>query len=330
MMTLARRAGTILIKALTLGVPLCTRASDSELYAIPAGAGNYVRHVQVAGDAREYRLHVPKGYDGSRPLPLVFAFHGSSASAAVIERETSFNELGDSLGFFAVYPEGFHRGWNVGNCCNYSYMKHKDEAAFVMRILDVLSHGLRVDTTAIYATGYSDGGTLSMLLACELSATITAAASVSGTLLDPLPACNLSRPVSMMVIHGTGDHNIPYEGRAGGPGNIRGPHHEHSAPDVAQFWIQHDSCDTRPELAQHLAVIKATYICAGGRAEVVFFSIHNGQHGWPGGGRGWIFSPRPPTDMAASDTIAAFFLRHRTGESAAPATSASRQPSSPR
>jgi polyhydroxybutyrate depolymerase len=169
-----------------------------------------------------------------------------------------------------------------------------------------------------------------MLLACRLPATITAAASVSGTLLDPLPACNLSRPVSMMVIHGTGDRNIPYEGRSGGPGFIRGPHHEHSAPEVAQFWIQQDSCDTRPELMQHLAVIKATYTCAAGRAEVVFYTIHNGQHGWPGGGRGWIFSPRPPTDMAASDTIAAFFLRHRTGEHATPATSASRQPASPR
>ena len=330
MMTLARRAGTILIKALTLGAPLCTRASDSELYAIPASAGNYVRHVQVQGDAREYRLHVPKGYDGSRPLPLVIAFHGSSASAAVIERETSFDELGDSLGFFAVYPEGFHRGWNVGDCCNYSYVKHKDEAAFVLRILDVLSHGLRVDTAAIYATGYSDGGTLSMLLACKLSTRITAAASVSGTLFDPLPECDLDRPVSMMVIHGTGDHNIPYEGRAGGPASIGGQHHEHSAPEVAQFWIQRDACDTRPSLVQHLAVIKATYGCGGGQAEVIFYTIYNGQHGWPGGGRGWIFSPRPPTDIVASDTIAAFFLRHRTGGTVLPGPPASRQPPSQR
>lgn len=322
-MTLARRAGTLLLKALTLGAPLFTRSSDAGFYTIPTAPGNYVQHIRVNGDARVYRLHLPKGYDGSKTLPVVIAFHGSSASASVIERETSFDELGDSLGFLAVYPEGFHRGWNVGSCCNYSYVKNKDEGAFISAILDELTHNLRMDTTAVYLTGYSDGGTLSMLLSCRLSSRITAAASVSGTLLDPEPECAVSRPVSMMVIHGTGDHNIPYEGRAGGPGELRGAHHEHSAPDVAEFWIQHDSCDTHPELMQHVTVIKATYICPGG-AEVVFYTIRNGQHGWPGGGRGWVFSPRPPTDMVASDSIASFFLRHRIGTATAMAKDAPR------
>jgi polyhydroxybutyrate depolymerase len=313
-MTIARRAAGFLIKAVTLTVPLFTRADHSDLYSIPTTPGDYVQHIRVNGDTRTYRLHVPKSYNGSRALPVLFAFHGSSASASVIERETSFDQIGDSLGFIAVYPEGFHRGWNVGSCCNYSYVKRKDEAAFVSSILTELAQGLKVDSSAIYLTGYSDGGTLSMLLSCTMSPRITAAASVSGTLLDPVPSCVLPRPVSMMIIHGTGDHNIPYGGRAGGAGSVNGAHHEHSAPDVAEFWIQRNSCDTHPLLKQDTTVVKATYACPGG-AEVVFFTIHNGSHGWPGGGRGWIFSPRPPTDMVASDTIAKFFLRHRISQS---------------
>lgn len=317
-MTFLQRAGGALIKALALGIPLLTRSGGTDSYAIPSSPGNYVRFVTVQGEARKYRIHVPKEYDGSMPLPLVFAFHGTSASASVLERETSFDRLGDSLGFFVVYPEGLHRGWNIGDCCRYSFVKHKDETAFTMAILDTLAHGLRVDTTRIYATGYSDGGTLSLLLACGESSRITAVASVSGTLLDPLPTCKLSRPVPVMIIHGTGDHNIPYEGKQGGPGYIRGNHHEHSAPEVAQFWINHDSCNTSPLLSRLKNVEKAAYGCAGGKAEVLFYTIYKGQHGWPGGGRGWVFSPKPPTDMAASDTIAAFFLRHRIEEAAAP------------
>src|SRR6266542_101073 len=249
-MTLTRRLGTILIRALTVGAPLCTSASDSELYAVPAVAGDYVRHVRVAGDSRKFRLHVPMGYDASTPLPILFAFHGSSASASVIERETSFNQLADSLGFFVVYPEGFHRGWNVGSCCNYSYVKRKDEGLFVRGMLAMLSHGLRLDSTRVYATGYSDGGTLSMLLACNLPSTITAAASVSGTLFEPVPKCVKSRAVPMMVIHGTGDHNIPYEGRPGGSRYVRGKHRERSAPEVAGFWLDQESCDKTPTLAE--------------------------------------------------------------------------------
>lgn len=314
-MTLARRFGTILIKAVTLGAPLCTSASDSAMYAVPTAPGDYVRHVLVQGDSRKFRLHIPRGYDASKPLPVIFAYHGSSASASVLERETSFDQIADSAGFFVVYPEGFHRGWNVGACCNYSYVKHKDEGKFTLEMLAMLSHGLRIDSTRVYATGYSDGGTLSMLLACNLPSRITAAASVSGTLFEPLPRCVNSRPVPMMVIHGTGDHNIPYEGKRGASRYVRGDHLEHSAPEVAQFWINENGCGTSPALAEAGKVIRAAYSCRDG-SEVIFFTIKNGAHGWPGGGRGWVFSPRPPNDMVATDTIAAFFLRHRTGDAA--------------
>lgn len=309
-MSFARRATRILARGAALALPVLARSGGTDFYAVPAAPGNYVRGVLVGGDARKFRIHVPKSYDGAAALPIIFAFHGSSASAAVLERETSLNDLSDSLAFFVVYPEGLHRGWNIGDCCRYSFVKHKNETAFTMAMLDVLSRGLRVDRTMVYATGYSDGGTLSMLLACGVPSRITAVASVSGTFLDPLPACALSRPVPIMIIHGTGDHNIPYEGRKGGPGYLRGLHHEYSAPEVAKFWIEHDSCSSSPVLVKHGNVERARYECPGG-AEVLFYTIYNGQHGWPGGGRGWVFSPKPPSDMAASDSIVSFFLRHR-------------------
>lgn len=317
-MTLLRRLRSVLVTVLPTAALLLVRAAGTDAYAIPLSPGNYVRHVSVKGDERTYRIHVPRGYNGLTPLPIIFAFHGTSASASVLERETAFDQLADSLAFFVVYPEGFHRGWNVGDCCRYSFVKHKDEQAFTLKILDELTSGLQLDTTRVYVTGYSDGGTLSFLLACGASSRITAVASVAGTLLDPLPACNLSRPVPVMIIHGTGDHNIPYEGKQGGPGYIRGNHHEYSAPEVTQFWIAHNSCGTIPVLQRVNKVEKAAYECAGGKSEVLFYTIYNGQHGWPGGGRGWVFSPKPPGDMAASDTIAAFFLRHRIGEAAFP------------
>lgn len=317
-MSILRRVSGTFVKVIALGAPLMTRSASTDAYALPTAPGNYVRSVKVGGDARKFRVHVPKGYDGSAALPVVFVFHGSSASGSVIERETSFDEKGDSLGFFVVYPEGLHRGWNIGDCCRYSFVKHKDETEFTLAILDVLSRGLRIDSTRVYATGYSDGGTLSMLLACALPSRITAVASVSGTLLDPLPSCDLSRPVPIMIIHGTGDHNIPYEGRTGGPGYVRGAHHEYSAPEVARFWIEHDSCTTSPVLEKRGNVERASYDCAAGKGQVIFYTIYNGQHGWPGGGRGWIFSPTPPSDMTATDTITSFFLRYRIGTSPAP------------
>ncbi len=285
-------------------------ASEPQYYTHETVAGDYLKKIKVGGRTREFRLHLPSRYNGVQRLPLLLVFHGSSASASVIERETSVDELADSLGIIVVYPEGLHRGWNIGECCRYSFMQHVNETAFVAALLDYLESGLSVDSTRIFATGYSDGGTLSFLLACNLSTRITAVAAVSATLFDPLPACSVSRPVPVVIIHGTGDTHIPYNGQRGGNANFRMKHQTLSAPQVTQFWIERDKCREAARTARSGRVLRSEYDCPHG-ASVLFYTIYGGEHGWPGGGRGWIFSPLPPSDMNATDSIVTFFMRHR-------------------
>lgn len=285
-------------------------AAQPGFYTQEVASGDYVKKVDIDGRTRDYELHLPDGYDGTQPLPVLFVFHGSSASGTVVERETSFDRLADSLGVIVAYPEGLHRGWNIGECCRYSFMHHVDEAAFVSAILDSLESSLRIDSTRVYATGFSDGGTLSYILGCQLSDRITAVAGVSATLFEPEPRCVTSHAVPVMVIHGTADTHVPYGGQPGGPPGVRAQHRMHSAPEVVQFWATHDACTSLPDTTHVGNLVREHYTCADD-AEVVFFSIEGGEHGWPGGGRGWIFSPEPPTDMSASDSIAAFLLRHR-------------------
>lgn len=294
------------------GFALVSVTAASPAYTVPRPEpGDYVSHVTVRGWDRSYRLHVPAGYTGARPLPVVLVFHGSNASASVIERETAFDVRADSLGFFVVYPEGEHRAWNIGECCHFAYRKNVNEAAFVNDILEQLREDFQIDTTRIYSTGYSDGATLSYLLACKMSHQLAAVAGISGTLFTPEPTCALPAPVPVMVVHGTADHSIPYQGQAGGPpGSVTQEHFTLSAPGVTAFWVSHDRCDGVPDTAQHGNVIRVHYRCPDD-AEVVFYTILGGAHGWPGGGRGWVFSPVPPTDMSATDSVIRFFFRHQ-------------------
>jgi polyhydroxybutyrate depolymerase len=210
-----------------------------------------------------------------------------------------------------VYPEGEHRAWNIGECCHFAYRKNVNEAAFVNDILEQLREDFQIDTTRIYSTGYSDGATLSYLLACKMPHRLAAVAGISGTLFTPEPQCALPAPMPVMVVHGTADHSIPYQGHAGGPpGSVTQDHFNLSAPGVTAFWVSHDHCAGEPDTAQHGNVIRAHYRCPDG-AEVVFYTILGGAHGWPGGGRGWVFSPVPPTDMSATDSVIRFFFRHQ-------------------
>jgi polyhydroxybutyrate depolymerase len=308
---MARRTGIRTGFTIALVAVLLTLvASDPEYYTHETVPGDYVKRIDVGGRTREYLLHIPRNYDGTRPFPLLFAFHGSSASASVIERETSLDDAADSLGFVVVYPEGLHRGWNIGECCRYSFMQHVSETEFIARLLDHIERGLDIDSTRIYATGYSDGGTLSMLLGCALSSRITAVAAVSSTLFDPLPACAVSRPIPTVIIHGTADSHIPYAGQSGGLSYLRIQHQTLSAPQLTQFWVARDRCSATPTVRQTGRVIRREYECPRGTS-VLFYTIEGGEHGWPGGGRGWIFSPKPPSDMSATDSIVKFFLRQR-------------------
>jgi len=299
------------ISAILLGVAVAAMtAGEPAYYSNDTRPGNYIKRVMVGPLEREYRLHVPVRYDGSRPFPVILVFHGSSASASVIERESSFNERADSMGFLVVYPEGLYRAWNIGECCRYSFKHHVDEVAFTQAILDKLEETFVVDSARVYATGYSDGGTLSYILGCTIPNRIAAVAGISGTLFEPEPRCALPRPVPAMVVHGTSDQRIPYLGEPGGPPEGHGQAFTHSAPEVAQFWVEHDRCRTPGDRVQSGHVVRVHYTCAAG-SEVLFYTIVGGAHGWPGGGRGWIFSPVPPKDMIATDSVARFFLRHR-------------------
>lgn len=303
---------TFLIRLLLGGTLATTTASETEFYTHETVGGDYIKKVDVDGRDREYRLHVPASYDGKHVLPLVFAFHGSSASASVIEQETALDERADSLGIIVVYPEGLHRAWNIGECCRYSFKQRVDETHFVSAIMDAMERGFTIDSSRVYAVGYSDGGTLSYMLACKLPNRITAVAGVSATLFRPEPDCELPRPVPVMIVHGTADTHVPYEGRAGGPPNVPAPHFEHSAPEVTQFWATRDACAPVPEVNQSGNVTTKRYRCRDS-AEVVFYTVKGGEHGWPGGGRGWVFSPEPPRDMVATDSILKFFLKYRLG-----------------
>ena len=54
---------------------------------------------------REYRLHLPTGYDGTEKLPLILSFHGRTRSAKSQEELSHFNETYGFKGI-SVYPQG--------------------------------------------------------------------------------------------------------------------------------------------------------------------------------------------------------------------------------
>ena len=227
---------------------------------------------------------------------------------------THFNPIADRQGFVVAYPDGHGRHWTDTPDTG---PKGVDDLAFVSAIIERLTNTNRIDPSKVYAAGISNGGFFSQRLAIEFPERISAIAIVAATMQASLSETRaISKPVSVMMIHGTNDPLVPFEG-----GRVRaGPMREIlSAHDSAVKWAQLNGCALIPTVQQlpirsedstHVRV--ENFNQCPGDTEVIMYVIEGGGHAWPGG---WQYLPeriigKTSRNIDASEEIAAFFRRH--------------------
>lgn len=66
-----------------------------------------VRHVEVEGLRRLYRLHIPASYDASKPTPLILSHGGWTVSAEEDEHDSGLSELAEEAGYVVAYAQGW-------------------------------------------------------------------------------------------------------------------------------------------------------------------------------------------------------------------------------
>lgn len=280
--------------------------------AEPAGAaGDFRKTVVVAGVTRSWLLHVPPSYSVKAPAPVVLLLHGGGGRAAGIERHTGgFSALADRHGFIAVYPDSRRGHWDDGR---ETVTDPTDDVAFIDALLDALAAEYRVDARRTYAAGISNGGMMSMRLACELSGRFAAIATVGANMPAALAAsCRPARAVPVVMFSGTADPLMPY---AGGrvAGRVGGT--VLSAPETAAFWARHNSgaatsltralVDADPGDGTTTELLELS-------GDVALYRINDGGHTWPGGTQYLParFIGQVSKDFSANEAIHAFFARH--------------------
>jgi len=239
-------------------------------------------HLVSSGEKRSYLLYVPRSLDSSTPVPLVLVFHGFAQWPANQARVSQWNSLADEEGFIVVYPSGtgFPKRWR-GAGINVEGMDPLIDVKFVSDLIDKLEGQFNIDAARIYATGLSNGGGMSFLVSCTLSDRIAAIGGVAGAYLYPMPQCDRSRPVAMMLVHGDADPIVPYLGGPSHSFTIPFP----SIPVWAKEYAAFNSCKTSPEPISGLEedVTGIHYSGCDQQADVDFYTILGGGHSWPGG-----------------------------------------------
>jgi len=260
-----------------------------------------------SGETRRYLLYVPESYDPSVPTPLVITLHGFAQWPANQAGVSRWNDLADEYGFIVVYPAGtgFPMRWRTWGAPG-SATEPMQDVAFISDLIDKLSDEYNIDPARVYANGLSNGGGMSFALSCKLSERIAAFGSVAGAYSFPWAACNPSRPVPAIIFHGTADPIVPYQGGPSGPSGFTFPY----IPDWVATLANRNGCDAAPQALPASGDVSGVQYtsCAG---EVIFYTIAEGGHSWPGGGYlPKIIVGNTSHDIDASRAIWDFFQQH--------------------
>ena len=242
-------------------------ATGSTSCNLPQAGGVSSQQLVSGQRQRAYRLFVPPGYDGVMRLPLVLDLHGSGGNAAGQARNSGLETLSTSERFIVATLEGEGGRWNVPVQDN-----RADDVAYVRDVIAHVAARVCTDEARVYVTGFSGGGRMTSLLACQLGSRIAAIAPVSA-LRWPGP-CN-GGPVPVLTFHGLADPQNPYDGHAAG----RGAEWLESVPDALAGWARHNSCKGDVILDDPPGPL-STMRYEGCRAEVRMIRIDGLGHTW--------------------------------------------------
>lgn len=303
------------------GIPPAIQVAGSLGDINPKEEGQFIPFsIQHDGNNRSYHLYIPPGYTGDEATPLVVGLHGYTSNATQFAWQSRMNEIADTAGFMVVYPQGMlvqnntpppgfppqGPGWNVG----LPLISETDDVGFIVSVVDDVIGQYNINEKKVYATGISNGGFMSSILACERPDRFAATASAAGPRI-----CEPSGVVPKLFIHGTNDIVVPFNGipEIGLT----------SVPESIGFYALANGCSAEPDSTNlpdidtndGTTVTKFEYSGCQVDGEIIFYRINGGGHVWEDGGPvPDLFKPvlgaNVNRDFSASSTIWNFFNQY--------------------
>ncbi len=250
--------------------------------------------------AQEYETFEHEGMDRSyifyKPssaipgCPLLMVMHGYSGNAEGIMDYTAFNDLADTHGFAVCYPQGSEDDFG-NNFFNVGYEFNEDsevdDVSFITELSTFLQGEHNLSSYDTFATGFSNGGDMCFVLACEATDHFRALAPIAGTMMeDNYEVCAPETVLPLFAMHGTEDDVTLWEGDYD---NIGGWGAYISISAIIEFWTDLSSLNGPAiQLLDDInefdgsIVERQTYVNGEGFKKFEFYKIIDGGHDWPG------------------------------------------------
>jgi poly(3-hydroxybutyrate) depolymerase len=173
--------------------------------------------ITAGGMQRRYILNVPTNYDSTHPYRLVIAYHELNGNDDEMYRNQYYHllNLANNSTIF-VAPNGQQNGASCTQAsgCGWPNPNNTD-LQLADAVVAQIEQNFCVDTTRIFVTGWSYGGSMSYKTSCErpqggtASWYVRGAAVYSGAQLSG--TCTPSKSVAYYASHGVGDTVLSYD-----------------------------------------------------------------------------------------------------------------------
>ena len=279
--------------------------------------------IDINGVTRTFIVQPP----AKKPAPLVIVLHGKTQRGTDMIMRTAWPLIAKRDGFAVVYPDGLNNAWADSRPEERRALRGPPEGtgdvAFITGLIEKLVANGVADARRVYVTGVSNGAAMAMTLVCTRADLFAAGASVIMNLTDESAgACHPSRPTPMLIMNGTVDPLVPYEG--GRSSSYFAADGFWSTAKTLAFWRKINGCETADaqttdlddkNLSDQSTVTRISSRCPKGH-DVVLYRVNNGGHRMPGmfpdanfpKVANGLLGPQNG-DIDGADTIWAFFSR---------------------
>jgi polyhydroxybutyrate depolymerase len=284
--------GVLAASAIALLAAGPARAAPTCAGLAQSGTETRCESLQHDGRGRTYRIYVPARVAPAAPLLLVLHGGGGGGGGMEVLTAHGFNRRADEIGAIIVYPDGIGHGWNDGrrDLRSRAVKDQVDDVGFLRALVDTLERRYPIDRARVFVTGISNGGMMTLRLACEARDVFKGFVAVAASLgEDVAGSCNADGIERVALIDGTADPIVPW---GGGPVAVLGATRGRviGAKASFDFFMAAAKCGTEhadPPLDRVAddgtqLTLHTAGNCVGG-AEVRLYEIDGGGHAWPGG-----------------------------------------------
>jgi|JI8StandDraft_1071087.scaffolds.fasta_scaffold85371_2 polyhydroxybutyrate depolymerase len=259
---------------------------------IPLEFKNSLVEFSVEGTSleRSVLFYYPDAAKGKIPLLLVFHGGGGTPEGMIGLDQGKLLDLAKEHKIAIAYMRGKNNSWNDlrDDPISEAHINQHEDVLYTSLFLDQITKKYSIDIKQVYGAGISNGGMMSLRLACEIPDRFVSITAFTASL--PIKAkelCNPSQAIHLNIVNGSKDPIVPYEGGEvslfrKSRGSIL------STMESAELFANAYRCYSPQNysipkilLDDPTSLIVKEWICRQGSVQTI--TVQEGGHSWPGG-----------------------------------------------